>query len=253
MPKEDALVPGYLKPYMRHYHDDFWVSRTFDAKFIASLMYEGFLPIATEYGGIHYLLPKLHEARCVLEPKNLHIPKSTRKKAKGFTLRINTSFDKVVEGCHNQHGEAWLYPPVVTAFKEITSKPDGIHVSQSNVIKLFSIELFEDKTGKLVAGELGYTNGAIYTSLTGFSCVSGAGTIQLYALGSLLHLRGFQLWDLGMSMEYKMNMGAVAWDRPQFLHRVHELRLHIDVALQISSEGVNAKNLFNELVSMRQL
>lgn len=49
----------------------------------------------------------------------------------------------------------------------------------------------------LVAGEVGISVGQIYMSLTGFCHQSGAGTVQLQALGRLLGQLGFKLWDLG--------------------------------------------------------
>ena len=97
----NTLLPQYLLPLVRHYHDDFYVSRSFEPRLIVQLMAEGFLPIATR----GYLLPKLHEERCVLQlnpQSKLHISKSTRKKSKRFTLSVNTCFDEVVAGCHRQ-------------------------------------------------------------------------------------------------------------------------------------------------------
>ena len=96
-----ALLPRYLFPLVRHYHDDFYVSRSFDPRLVVQLMVEGFLPIATR----GYLLPKLHVERCVLQlnpQSNLHVSRSTRKKAKRFLLSVNESFDEVVAGCHQQ-------------------------------------------------------------------------------------------------------------------------------------------------------
>ena len=100
-PDANALLPRYLYPLVRHYHDDFYVSRSFEPRLIVQLMSEGFLPIATN----GYLLPKLHIERCVLQlnpESKLHIAKSTRKKAKRFLLSVNECFDEVVAGCHNQ-------------------------------------------------------------------------------------------------------------------------------------------------------
>ena len=100
------LLPTYLTPYVWHYHEDFYVSKLFHPNLIAQLISEGFLPIATR--GL--LLPKLHVLRCVLQLKpisKLHISKSTRKKAQRFSISINESFDRVVAGCHRQHGENW--------------------------------------------------------------------------------------------------------------------------------------------------
>ena len=97
----NSLLPPYLLPLVRHYHDDFYVSRSFEPRLVVQLMAEGFLPIATR----GYLLPKLHVERCVLQlnpTSNLHISRSTRKKSKKFLLSVNSCFDEVVAGCHRQ-------------------------------------------------------------------------------------------------------------------------------------------------------
>jgi len=59
----------------------------------------------------------------------VHISKSTKKKAKRFTFTVNQEFEKVVQGCHHQHGISWLYPPIVRAFRQLHQA--SIH-SQSN-------------------------------------------------------------------------------------------------------------------------
>merc|ERR1712151_105123 len=84
-----SYLPRRLQNYVVHYHDDFFISPYFDPNLIIELMYEGFLPIATTSNAsprsrnvpTHYLLPKLHEQRCVLYFSNLHISKNPRKKS----------------------------------------------------------------------------------------------------------------------------------------------------------------------------
>ncbi|OQS01436.1 hypothetical protein ACHHYP_00740 [Achlya hypogyna] len=236
---DEEFVPERLRPYMHHSHEDFWVSRCFQPEFLALIMHEGFLPIATEHARTVYLLPKLHIERCILEPRTFHVPKNVRKKAKPYTLKFNTDFDGVVRGCHDQHGIAWLYPEVVKGFRGLLP---GIQLSANDEVRLHSVELWKDD--RLVAGELGYTNGAMYTSLTGFvrSDASGAGTVQLHALGCYLHVQGFQLWDLGMSMEYKLNMGAIDVPRTTFVAMVHDLR---SVPVAFAQDDVNAKTIID--------
>ncbi|KAL7473855.1 hypothetical protein ACHAXS_014397 [Conticribra weissflogii] len=281
---------------VHHYHDDFYVSRSFDPRLIVQLMSEGFLPIATK----GYLLPKLHVERCVLRlsPRSkLHISKSTRKKSKRFALSINECFDRVVAGCHDQHGINWLFPPIVKAFRavhlqtvvgssninnennskknnnsksgggssnrgsgalaimidETTQQPSG-----TTPVRLYSVEIWNTETGELAGGELGYSVGGIYTSLTGFSAEDAAGSVQLLALGKLLMKCGFEYWDLGMEMDYKLKMGAELMPRMTFVREVHRSRVQCrDTVLCCEGGRMNAKELItwepgkNEEISSR--
>ena len=73
---------------------------------------------------------------------------------------------------------------------------------------------------RLVAGELGYAVGKVYTSLTGFYSNGGEGSVQLCALGRMLSQCGFAMWDLGMGgsgMKYKTELGAHMLKREDFL------------------------------------
>lgn len=252
-----ALLPAYLRHMVNHYHDDFYVSRSFDPRLIAQLMAEGFLPIATR----GYLLPKLHVERCVLQlnpnPK-LHISKSTRKKSRRFLLSVNECFDQVVAGCHQQHGTNWLYPPIVNAFRalhrrtlEANEGVDAILIDNnthepcgSTPVRLYSVEVWNAETGALAGGELGYSVGSIYTSLTGFSNEDAAGSVQLIALGKLLIQCEFEHWDLGMEMDYKMRIGAELMSRVNFVQEVRRTReQHKNTILQCGGVRKNAKEL----------
>ena len=209
-----SYIPNYLKQFINPYHDEFCFTRIYHFRLVAALMMEGFLPIATE--GV--ILPKLHKQRCVISlPDSLHVSKSIRKKSKKFRFTVNQSFDRVVEECRRQHGpRCWLYPELVRVFREIfdagqvnsviipsnTTSGNSRNRSSRPVprkeapVRLYSIEVWNDETGDLAAGELGYTVGSIYTSLTGFSAQNSAGSVQLAALGRLLCTLGFSLWDL---------------------------------------------------------
>jgi len=205
------------------------------------LMSEGFLPIATRAGTRGYLLPKLHVERCVLRlspESDLHVGRSTRKKGRRFLLSVNERFDAVVAGCHRQHGENWLYPQIVNAFRLIHQRtregsgvnamvlnPETLEPLDVSSVRLYSIEVWNAETGALAGGELGYSVGGIYSSLTGFSNEDNAGSVQLGALGKLLMECGFRYWDLGMGMEYKTKLGAEMMRRSDFLDRVHRTRV----------------------------
>jgi Leu/Phe-tRNA-protein transferase len=276
VPSLASYIPFYLKEHVRPYHGDFCFSPVFHPKLISHLMMEGFLPIACS----EFLLPKLHYQRCVIQfPRQrgpqqhdcdscppsetnsttLHIGKQVRKKSKRYSISINRSFDEVVVACQYQHGEhCWLYPPLVTAFRAIhklskspstitddSAVGDGVSTTtihdQRVPVRLFSIELWNAESGKLAAGELGYTVGKIYTSLTGFTNEDTAGSIQLATLGTLLHQNGFTTWDLGMEMAYKKALGSRLVPRDEFVRLVHESRL-TDVRLELIGASISANN-----------
>mmetsp|Transcript_36146 Transcript_36146/g.77078 ORF Transcript_36146/g.77078 Transcript_36146/m.77078 type:complete len:391 (+) Transcript_36146:169-1341(+) len=253
----NTLLPRYLLPLVRHYHDDFFVSRSFDPRLVVQLMAEGFLPIATQ----GYLLPKLHVERCVLQlnpTSNLHITKSTRKKSKRFLLSVNECFDEVVAGCHRQHGTNWLYPPIVAAFRAIHQRTidpnaggvnamlmahDSLEPRDVTPVRLYTVEVWNAETGALAGGELGYSVGGIYSSLTGFSNEDAAGSVQLLALGKLLTQCGFEYWDLGMALDYKTRLGAELVRRTDFVGKVKQSRVeNKGVALRCDGRR-NAKEI----------
>ena len=78
----------------------------------------------------------------------------------------------------------------------------------------------------LLDGEVGYTVGSSYTSLSGFrlSDANGAGTVQCCAVAKLLQRCGFQMWDLGMGMTYKYELGAKDVPRKEFLAHLSAMR-----------------------------
>ena len=91
-------------------------------------------------------------------------------------------------------------------------------------VRLYSIEIWNVESGQLVGGELGYSVGGIYSSLTGYSDEESAGSVQLTALGCLLTRCGFEYWDLGMDLDYKRRLGAQLMPRDEFVANVKRTR-----------------------------
>jgi hypothetical protein len=114
------------------------------------------------------------------------------------------------------------------------------------------VELWEE--GTLVAGEVGYAIGRVYTSLTGFRTESKTklayGIAQLVALGKLLKLSGFELWNLGHPpkgrvMKYKIELGGTVLPRNEFLDLWRQAREADSrpVECLIEASGVLVKDL----------
>jgi Leu/Phe-tRNA-protein transferase len=94
---------------------------------------------------------KVHLNRCIIKWPDFHVSKSNKQRAKNFELSFNNAFDEVVNMCIAQHGENWLYPQLVAAFREMNKNP------QNYKTQIHSVEIWNE--GKLAGGELGYVCG----------------------------------------------------------------------------------------------
>jgi hypothetical protein len=124
---------------------------------------------------------------------------------------------------------------LVGAFKQIFDTPPAPTACGADRVRMHSIEVWLN--GELAAGEIGFAVGGAYTSLSGFSAVSSAGSVQLAAAAKLLELCGFSMWDLGMKMNYKTAIGATLIDRAAFLAALHAARDQVGVRLRAAHGG----------------
>ncbi|CAE8636743.1 unnamed protein product, partial [Polarella glacialis] len=197
---------------------------------IALLVWHGFLPMA---GMGSWLLPKIHQHRCVLNPRDVHIGKKVRRRAKGFHLTVDKAWSAVVSNIQqltwtSTKGDCWLYDQLTDAYQAVASV--GEKWRRGGAIAFHSVELWHSASGELVAGEIGYTCGSVYSSCTGFAMKEkhpGAGSVQLAALGRWLARLGFELWDLGMELDYKLELGGQMVPRSEWARRIRDLRSHV--------------------------
>jgi len=194
------------------------------AQIVALLVYHGFLPM----GGMGMLLPKIHKARCILPPAKVHVGRKTRRRAKGFRMTVDTAWAVVVaniqEHTFTHHkGDCWLSDELATVYEAVQQLPEA----ERRNVSFHSVEIWHCESGNLAAGEIGYTCGSCYSSCTGF-CLKdeypGAGSAQLGALGRWLARCGYQLWDLGMELDYKIALGGVMVSRKEWADRVRQTR-----------------------------
>ena len=190
--------------------EEFCTAIDFTPAFVAAVCHSGYLPMGEQVGEFPILLIKSHHQRCVLEFANLHLSRKLKRHARGLTFAINQNFRACLRAIVDHHPSTWLIEPLCNAFIQLHHHP------QSNVA-LHSFEIYND--AQLVAGEVGYSTGAIYTSLAGFHTQNGAGSVQLALLGQVLAHSGFAFWDLGMELPYKRQLGADMVHRRPFLEQ----------------------------------
>ena len=175
----------------------------------------GFMPMSVALqAGPALLLPKLHLERCLLDPAAARVTGTVRRQASRFSIGLNAAFDEVLARCAGVHGDGWLTPELRACFSSLHRERAGRRAAW------LSVELWHE--GALVAGEIGYLIGASYASLSGYRDLSGAGSVQLAALGALLAREGVETWDLGMGMPYKLALGGRNLPREEYLPMLRE-------------------------------
>ena len=196
---------------------EFCASLRIDSEMVAKVCRFGFLPMSEDFSGHELLLVKVHEDRCLLDPEELHVSKSTRRRSRGLELAIDHEFDGCLDAIVAHHPQRWLTDRLCESIRTL-------HRAPRHGVAMHSVEVYDG--ARLVAGEIGYTCGAVYTSLSGFHRVSGTGAVQLATLGVILRDAGFVFWDLGMVIEYKLELGARVFGRHEFLELYRQSAQH---------------------------
>lgn len=195
---------------------EFCVALAWEPNFIAEVCYHGYMPMGEIVQGRPLLLIKSHQQRSILHLENLSISRKLKRYARTLSFEINRDFSHCLQQIVAHHQpHTWLIKPLCNALIDLHQQP-------RTGVAFHSIEIYEEN--ELVAGEIGYTTGAIYSSLAGFHCKNGTGSVQLALLGLVLTESQFAFWDLGMDVPYKKTLGAVLVDRHKFLNDWHKYR-----------------------------
>lgn len=180
--------------------------------------------IHPELGAV--LIPELQQSYAVLDWKNLHCSRHLRKlmasgklEEDGIELRVANPGDNVLDRLLDYHGENnWIHEPYQSLVRELA-------LQGSNNFAIHGVELWSTRRDELIAGELGYSIGAIYTSLSGFCAReypewNHYGILQQVLLAGALRERGYEFWNMGdVTLPYKKALGARILPRADFLDR----------------------------------
>jgi Leu/Phe-tRNA-protein transferase len=222
------------------YYSDCWTR-----EFYRDLARAGFIPIAHSWGKDQYvLLPEMQKSYAVLDWVDLHFSRHVQKSIRQgrlvddeVYLIVERDAEAVIKGIVETYGaRCWLIQPYQELMKEVQGY-SGIDFSLS------SVQLWSGRQNRMSGGELGYTVGGTYTSLSGFldrknPACNHMGTVQLLALARLLRNNGYAFWNLGQPyMEYKIRIGAKITPRPEFLKRWKSARLESPTVPLIECAG----------------
>ena len=227
----EDLDPSSLRAFFYPNEEQtlYW-SRSWDPAFYVALAEAGFISISLNHPDLgDLLIPELQDTYAVLDWEHLHVSRhlgklfrSGRIESEGIELRVVDDPTAVVARLLEQHGDpTWLTDRYVELLDRLP-KEDGPDFA------LHGVELWSRVPERMVAGELGYTIGRTYTSLSGFhtpdTVDSGRwtrfGTLQMWLLAKRLEERGFAFWNLGHPEQpYKRALGAKLLPRVEFLAR----------------------------------
>jgi hypothetical protein len=204
---------------------NFYWSDCWEPAFYVALARAGFIAVARhdpQAGAI--LLPELQRSYAVLPPAALRPIRPVARllgngimAREGYILRITRRPARVLALITATHGRnSWLIPAYSALFHQLAGGDFGNFAA-------VAVELVSREAGELVAGEIGYFTGAVYTSLSGAfnrrnPRWSHTGKLQLFLFGRLLGRLGAAFWNLGHPyMKYKFDLGASETPRQGFL------------------------------------
>lgn len=213
----------YFKKNISHnLTNNYYWTDDWSKEFYIELAKKGFISTSYDTNGGLVLLPELQYEYAILDFKDLHISKKVKNllNKNAYIFSKNSNFLEVLNAISNSHKDNWLKDEYKELLLELYKSNDA-----KNDFEICSFELRSKETMELIAGEVGYIIGKIYTSLSGFTSrnkkYNNYGTLQLVLLSQYLEKNAFNFWNLGHPhMEYKIKLGAKVYSREEFLKRL---------------------------------
>ncbi|WP_322866856.1 hypothetical protein [Malaciobacter halophilus] len=204
---------------------NYYYSDDFSIDFYIKAAYEGFISISFEQNELFVILPEMQFDYAVLHFENLHISKKVKKllDKKDYEFSVNKDFKTIINKINEYHLDSWIVKEYKNTLLNLENYQGSID------FELLTCSLKDKESNEIIAGEIGYRIGKVYTSLSGFSSkkrkFNNYGKLQLVLLAQYLEEKGFNFWNLGHPyMKYKFDLGAVLYKREEFLNIFREQR-----------------------------
>ena len=226
--------------------------QVWDPTFNARLAWEGFFTIThgsrNSAEGKEVPLPELQPFYGVLLWHNFERSKYVVKELNRLnnmysaTAVSPTTRNYCLINCHNpqrtwnllntyhtaKHGSNWLTSKYFDMMQKADATP-GINFTM-HCVELFD-EVSDPQHNLPLSGEIGFSIGRVYTSLSGWTeerSAEGTGTTQLVLLGRWLQQCNYSFWSLGHcyspEMDYKRQLGHRIFPRSEFLKLLKQHR-----------------------------
>ena len=210
------FLSHHIYPNMRR---NYYWSDDFSAEYYIAQAKAGFIAVTDTFEGRELLLPEIQFSYAVLHFEDLHISRKVRTLLKKENPQLYMSEDirQVAAKIQAYHQNCWLTSKYLQTLLETQKIDENFHL----------LSFYLEKNGEMIAGEIGYAIGNIYTSLSGFSRkekrFANFGTAQLVMLSHFLQEHGFAFWNMGQPyMKYKFQLGAKCYERGNFLKLWYE-------------------------------
>jgi Leu/Phe-tRNA-protein transferase len=142
-------LPEILGPF-----EEFGALREISADAVEAVCRHGFMPMGLTHGGEEFLLAKCHLQRCVVDPASIHVPKNTRRYARGLHLAVDRAPSETLAAIDRHHPDSWLTPRLQDALVALVG---GVRSDASTAgVRVHTIELLDGTDGTPVAWEIGY-------------------------------------------------------------------------------------------------
>jgi leucyl/phenylalanyl-tRNA--protein transferase len=131
----------------------------------------------------------------------------------GFTVTVDTAFERVVEGCSQRRGgggATWITAEMAQAYADL-HRLGWAH----------SFEAWRD--GQLAGGLYGVAIGRVFFGESMFTRATDASKVTLVRAVQLLRGRGFELIDCQVASEHLASLGASTLPRADFIERLATL------------------------------
>ena len=145
------------------------------------------------------------DPRGILPLSYLQVSRSLRKACQRFEIRINSSFEQVVEACADPaRPNGWIRDDITKAY---------VHLHELGWAH--SVEAWED--GRLVGGLYGIAIGAFFAGESMFHSTNNASKVALVALVDAMKVTGGALIDVQWTTPHLASMGAIDIERDTYL------------------------------------